>query len=91
MNEEFAAFFLLRKDTFGIFTYPVTDAIAPNYSQVVKTPMDFSTMMYKIENSQYQTIRLFKVSIILQSNNVSILLYPDHVSSKFRTQFLNIY
>ena len=51
-----------RKDVYGIFSYPVTDAIAPNYSKIIKNPMDFSTMMFKIENRQYPNIETFKVS-----------------------------
>lgn len=59
--KEISMFFYLRKDIYGIFAFPVTDAIAPNYSSVVTNPMDFSTMMYKIENLEYPSLEAFKV------------------------------
>lgn len=54
-----------RKDVYGIFTYPVTDAIAPGYSKIIKKPMDFLTMSKKIESSEYKSVDGFKVSSIM--------------------------
>eukprot|EP00794_Sanderia_malayensis_P018977 gene18977-20884_t len=73
---------LQRKDTHGIFTYPVTDAIAPNYSKVITNPMDFSTMMYKIEHKQYPTIESFKDDFILMCKNAMLYNAPDTIYYK---------
>lgn len=52
-----------RKDPHGFFSFPVTDAIAPGYSTIIKHPMDFSTMKDKIINNEYNTVTEFKVRI----------------------------
>lgn len=52
---------LSRKDPHGFFAFPVTDAIAPGYSMIIKHPMDFSTMKDKIRNNEYSTVTEFKV------------------------------
>lgn len=50
-----------RKDPHGFFAFPVTDAIAPGYSSIIKHPMDFSTMKDRINNNEYNTVTEFKV------------------------------
>lgn len=50
-----------RKDPHGFFAFPVTDAIAPGYSSIIKHPMDFSTMKDRIHNNEYNTVTEFKV------------------------------
>lgn len=55
------SFCLNRKDPHGFFSFPVTDAIAPGYSMIIKHPMDFSTMKDKIAENEYKTITEFKV------------------------------
>ena len=50
-----------RKDQHGFFAFPVTDAIAPGYSTIIKHPMDFSTMKDKIFANEYTTMTEFKV------------------------------
>lgn len=50
-----------RKDPHGFFAFPVTDAIAPGYSSIIKHPMDFSTMSDRIKNNEYNTVTEFKV------------------------------
>lgn len=52
---------LFRKDPHGFFAFPVTDAIAPGYSMIIKHPMDFSTMKDKIAMNEYKTVTEFKV------------------------------
>ncbi|KAG9337769.1 hypothetical protein JZ751_028267 [Albula glossodonta] len=48
------------KDPHGFFAWPVTDAIAPGYSMIIKHPMDFSTMKDKITTNEYKTVTEFK-------------------------------
>ena len=60
---------LQRKDTYGIFQYPVTDVIAPGYSTIIKEAMDFLTMSKKIETDKYNSIEEFRDDFILMCNN----------------------
>ena len=39
---------LQKKDSNNFFAMPVNDLFAPGYSQIIKTPMDFSTMRSKV-------------------------------------------
>ncbi|CAH8535230.1 unnamed protein product [Schistosoma margrebowiei] len=43
-------------DTNQFFAEPVEPSLAPDYSLIIKKPMDFSTMRKKIENFEYCTI-----------------------------------
>lgn len=52
---------LQRKDPHGFFAFPVTDAIAPGYSMIIKHPMDFGTMKDKIIANEYKSVTEFKV------------------------------
>ena len=40
---------LQKKDSNSFFAVPVNDQFAPGYSQIIKTPMDFSTMRSKVK------------------------------------------
>lgn len=51
-----------RKDPHGFFAFPVTDAIAPGYSMIIKHPMDFGTMKEKIVANEYKSVTEFKVN-----------------------------
>lgn len=51
-----------RKDPHGFFAFPVTDAIAPGYSMIIKHPMDFGTMRDKIVANEYKSVTEFKVN-----------------------------
>lgn len=61
-----------RKDPHGFFAFPVTDAIAPGYSTIIKHPMDFSTMKDKIINNEYNTVTEFKVRIQFYNTVISV-------------------
>ena len=56
----------------GFFAYPVNDMIAPGYSMIIANPMDFSTMMVKIDNNEYESVLEYRVGN--QSINYSIKL-----------------
>jgi hypothetical protein len=54
-------FIFSRKDVNGFFAYPVNDMIAPGYSLIIANPMDFSTIMTKIDCNEYDNVLEFKV------------------------------
>lgn len=58
----FEDIFAFRKDPHGFFAFPVTDAIAPGYSMIIKHPMDFGTMKDKIVANEYKSVTEFKVN-----------------------------
>lgn len=51
---------LEEKDVNCFFAMPVPDTFAPGYSKIIKTPMDFSTIRFKIEEGKYKTLEQFK-------------------------------
>ena len=51
------------------FREPVTEAIAPGYFDIIKCPMDFSTVVKKLEENQYATPFQFCEDIWLVFNN----------------------
>lgn len=53
----------------GWFRQPVTEAIAPGYFDIIKYPMDFSTMFKKLEENQYATPFQFWEDMWLIFNN----------------------
>ena len=56
-------------DTQQVFLNPVSDAIAPGYSRVIKKPMCMLTIERKIDQSQYATIEEFNKDVQLMFNN----------------------
>lgn len=69
-----------RKDPHGFFAFPVTDAIAPGYSSIIKHPMDFSTMKDRIKNNEYNTVTEFKVRITCrQMINPDVIFFSVQV------------
>jgi hypothetical protein len=53
----------------GWFRQPVTEAIAPGYSNIIKHPMDFSTIFKKFDENQYTTPLQFWEDMWLVFNN----------------------
>jgi hypothetical protein len=51
------------------FRQPVTEAIAPGYFDIIKYPMDFSTIFKKLDDDQYTTPFQFCEDIWLVFNN----------------------
>src|ERR1700722_17509681 len=51
------------------FRQPVTEAIAPGYFDIIKHPMDFSTIYKKLDKNQYTTPFHFCEDIWLVFNN----------------------
>jgi Transcription factor involved in chromatin remodeling, contains bromodomain len=53
---------LEKRDMQQFFAWPVTDNIAPGYSNIISQPMDFSTMKQKIDDGAYSTLNQYIVS-----------------------------
>lgn len=80
---------LQRKDPHGFFAFPVTDAIAPGYSMIIKHPMDFSTMKDKIDANDYKTITEFKADFKLMCDNAMVYNRPETVYYKAAKKLLH--
>ncbi|XP_030638154.1 bromodomain-containing protein 9 isoform X1 [Chanos chanos] len=80
---------LQRKDPHGFFAFPVTDAIAPGYSMIIKHPMDFSTMKDKITSNEYKTITEFKADFKLMCDNAMVYNRPETVYYKAAKKLLH--
>ncbi|KAM4579843.1 bromodomain-containing protein 9 isoform 2-T2 [Odontesthes bonariensis] len=80
---------LQRKDPHGFFAFPVTDAIAPGYSSIIKHPMDFSTMKDKIRNNDYNTVTEFKADFKLMCDNAMVYNRPETVYYKAAKKLLH--
>lgn len=80
---------LQRKDPHGFFAFPVTDAIAPGYSSIIKHPMDFSTMKDKIRNNEYNTVTEFKADFKLMCDNATVYNRPETVYYKAAKKLLH--
>jgi len=52
-----------------LFVNPVTDDIAPGYSDLIKKPMSIVTMETKIENNQYHDIKPWEEDVRLMFRN----------------------
>jgi hypothetical protein len=61
---------LEKRDPQQFFAWPVTDHIAPGYSQIIHQPMDFSTMKQKIDELQYSSLNEY----IVRWNKVLLML-----------------
>lgn len=80
---------LQRKDPHGFFAFPVTDAIAPGYSVIIKHPMDFSTMKDKITTNEYNTVTEFKADFKLMCDNAMVYNRPETVYYKAAKKLLH--
>ncbi|XP_074844039.1 bromodomain-containing protein 9 isoform X4 [Carettochelys insculpta] len=68
---------LQRKDPHGFFAFPVTDAIAPGYSMIIKHPMDFGTMKDKIAANEYKSVTEFKERLLALKRSMSFMQDMD--------------
>ncbi|GAX74098.1 hypothetical protein CEUSTIGMA_g1547.t1 [Chlamydomonas eustigma] len=57
------------KDLRKIFYYPVTEAVAPNYFNIIQQPMDFSTMHSKLAQGMYTSWDQLQEDLDLIFNN----------------------
>jgi hypothetical protein len=56
-------------DAQGVFSAPVSDAVAPGYSTVVKKPMDLMTMQAKVLAAAYVSVEAFSSDVELMLAN----------------------
>ncbi|KAK7053438.1 histone acetyltransferase [Paramarasmius palmivorus] len=54
------------------FTHPVNFEDVPDYLNIIKEPMDFSTMEHKLDNNQYETVEDFIDDCQLIFNNARL-------------------
>lgn len=53
---------LEKRDPHQFFAWPVNDNFAPGYSNIIRRPMDFSTIKQKIDDNEYKSLNCFIVS-----------------------------
>ena len=68
-----------RKDPHQIFAEPVTDQIAPRYSQVIKNPISFHDIKQKINKHQYENVKQIRSDFILCFENCNTYNTPDTI------------
>eukprot|EP00834_Sanchytrium_tribonematis_P000772 NODE_15_length_50561_cov_0.608081.p3 type:complete len:914 gc:universal NODE_15_length_50561_cov_0.608081:26987-29728(+) len=72
------------------FNYPVSDEIAPNYSQEIETPMDFGSMLQKCKDKLYNSADEFLQDNALIRDNCAKYNGPTAVFSQLAAKFVAI-
>ncbi|CAH2067571.1 unnamed protein product [Thlaspi arvense] len=57
---------LQKKDTYGVYSDPVDPEELPDYHDIIKNPMDFSTLRRKLESGAYASLEQFEASLVLE-------------------------
>ncbi|EUD63976.1 hypothetical protein C922_05646, partial [Plasmodium inui San Antonio 1] len=60
---------LISFDKKRVFLYPVNVQLVPDYLNIIKEPMDFTTMKHKIQNYKYRGFQEFEKDFFLIINN----------------------
>ncbi|KAK2580347.1 hypothetical protein KPH14_001244 [Odynerus spinipes] len=79
-----------KRDPQQFFAWPVTDNIAPGYSQIITNPMDFSTIKQKIDDNNYQNLNDFIDDFKLMCNNATTYNHPDTIYYKAAKKLLHV-
>ncbi|SOV83820.1 bromodomain protein, putative [Plasmodium sp. gorilla clade G3] len=74
---------LIAFDKKRIFLYPVNVQLVPDYLNVIKEPMDFTTMKQKLQNFKYKSFQEFENDILLIINNCYTYNDPSTIYYKF--------
>ncbi|KYN96338.1 putative bromodomain protein [Plasmodium gaboni] len=74
---------LIAFDKKRIFLYPVNVELVPDYLNVIKEPMDFTTMKQKLQNFKYKSFQEFENDILLIINNCYTYNDPSTIYYKF--------
>ncbi|XP_056269052.1 bromodomain-containing protein 7 isoform X2 [Pseudoliparis swirei] len=80
---------LQRKDPTALFSFPVTDLIAPGYSMIIRRPMDFSTIKDKVKKSYYQSLDELTMDFRVMCENAMIYNQPETIYHKAARKLLN--
>lgn len=60
---------LQKKDIYGVYAEPVDPEELPDYHEVIKNPMDFSTVRKKLGSDKYVTFEQFEHDVFLICEN----------------------
>ncbi|XP_034834704.1 bromodomain-containing protein 7-like isoform X3 [Maniola hyperantus] len=80
---------LEKRDPHQFFAWPVNDNFAPNYSVIIKRPMDFSTIKQKIDDNEYRSLNCFIGDFKLMCNNAMKYNKPGTVYHKAAKRLLH--
>ncbi|XP_060808382.1 bromodomain-containing protein 7 isoform X3 [Amyelois transitella] len=80
---------LEKRDPNQFFAWPVNDNFAPNYSNIIRRPMDFSTMKQKIDDNEYKSLNCFISDFKLMCNNAMKYNKPGTVYHKAARRLLH--
>ncbi|KAJ1290704.1 hypothetical protein BS78_02G265700 [Paspalum vaginatum] len=70
---------LQKKDTYGVFSDPVDPEELPDYHDIIKHPMDFSTIRKKLDKGAYSNLEQFEDDVFLISSNAMCYNSPDTI------------
>lgn len=79
-----------KRDPQQFFAWPVTDSIAPGYSQIITNPMDFSTIKQKIDDNNYQNLQEFVDDFKLMCENAMTYNHSDTIYYKAAKKLLHV-
>ncbi|CAK9813704.1 Bromodomain-containing protein 7 [Anthophora quadrimaculata] len=79
-----------KRDPQQFFAWPVTDSIAPGYSQIITNPMDFSTIKQKIDDNSYQNLNEFIDDFKLMCDNATTYNQSDTIYYKAAKKLLHV-
>lgn len=89
---------LSEEDELGIFAEPVTEAMAENYFDVIRSPMDLQTMAIKAQKGQYKSMQILRQDFELMCLNALVFnkmgdeyfLSSMHFFDKVQDYFVNM-
>ncbi|KAL5206573.1 hypothetical protein ABZP36_034782 [Zizania latifolia] len=70
---------LQKKDTYGVFSDPVDHEELPDYHDIIKHPMDFSTIRKKLDKGAYGNLEQFEDDVFLLTSNAMCYNPPDTI------------
>ncbi|XP_035693487.1 SWR1 complex bromodomain subunit bdf1-like [Branchiostoma floridae] len=73
------------------FIHPVDPAVAPDYYNIIKQPMDFSTIKKKLEGGQYNSMEEFHSDMQLIKSNCFQYNPPGHEARRDCEEVFNFY
>lgn len=75
-----------QRDSYGFFLEPVDTTLVPDYLQVIREPMDLSTMERRIQARSYQTLSDFERDFRLIVSNAKVYNAPETIYFKSATR-----